>query len=696
MKLLINRIKACIKGQKRDFIHQNSRVIDFNAHYTASRITIIYFVLGVSWILLSDKILLLIFPDSIRRIALYQTLKGWSYMFLTAAILYFIIKQNIKIFETARIELKESYEELETTHEELIATEEELREKLKALNQSQSDLKQIEERYRLAIEGSNDGIWDWDLKNNTFVFDRTKVMLGYKPDEIENVQSQWFNLVHPSDLQNIERELKNHFEKKISHYRSEYRVLAKNGEYRWILSRGQSIWDQEGNLVRMAGSHTDITETKGTQERIRHLAYIDPVTGLYNRFYFIEQLEQELINCRKNGKNIAVLLLDLDDFKKTIDTLGHSYGDLLLHRVGEQIKACLDDTGTLCRFGGDEFVILKPIEGIRDAVSLADKILESFKMGLLIKDYESFVSTSIGLAVSPFHGTDAEGLLKNVEVAMYEAKEKGKNCYYVFNDRLKTDFMEKAKLETDLRHAIDKKELIVYYQPKIDLRTNEVVGGEALIRWLHPLKGLIGPSHFISLAEENGMIRALGEWVLREVCRQNKKWQESGLKLIPLAVNISARQFQQKDLVKTIRQILTEVNLEPHWLELEVTETVAMQDLKYTIRILNELRKMNISIALDDFGTGYSSLNYLKHLPINTVKIDKSFVHDIHEDSNEAIIADAIISMAHGMRLTVTAEGVETREQLIQLKKKHCDFAQGYYFYKPIPPEDFEILLRKS
>lgn len=214
MKLLINRIKACIKGQKRDFIHQNSRVIDFNAHYTASRITIIYFVLGVSWILLSDKILLLIFPDSIRRIALYQTLKGWSYMFLTAAILYFIIKQNIKIFETARIELKESYEELETTHEELIATEEELREKLKALNQSQSDLKQIEERYRLAIEGSNDGIWDWDLKNNTFVFDRTKVMLGYKPDEIENVQSQWFNLVHPSDLQNIERELKNHFEKK--------------------------------------------------------------------------------------------------------------------------------------------------------------------------------------------------------------------------------------------------------------------------------------------------------------------------------------------------------------------------------------------------------------------------------------------------------------------------------------------------
>lgn len=695
MKLLLNKTRTFMRSLRREWGNiRYYKNFDLNAHYTATKITVFYLFIGTLWVMLSDKLLVLFFADSFAKLTLFQTIKGWGYVLMTAAILFFTIRRNIIIFENARKELKESYEELETTHEELIAAEEELRDKLRALNKSEGDLRQIEERYRLAIEGSNDGIWDWDLKNNTFVFDRTKIMLGYRVDEVENIQSEWFNLVHPDDLHNIERELQNHFLKKDAYYRSEYRVLAKNGKYRWVLSRGQSIWDQEGNLIRMAGSHTDVTESKAIQEKIRRLAYFDPITGLYNRFYFLEQLELELTNCKVNNSNIGILLLDLDNFKNTIDTLGHSYGDLLLHRVGELIENCIDKKATLYRFGGDEFVILlKNIDGIREAMVVADEILECFKLGLVIKDYESFVSSSIGIALAPLHGTDAETLLKNVEVAMYEAKEKGKNCYHIFNDKLKTDFMEKAKLENELRYAIEKKQLLVHYQPKIDLGTNKIVGGEALVRWLHPTRGMIAPGEFISLAEENGMIRALGEWVLREVCQQNKIWQNNGLTSIPLAVNISARQFQQKDLVKTIKQILSETDLAPQWLELEVTETVAMQDLKYTIRILNELRRMNISIALDDFGTGYSSLNYLKHLPINTVKIDKSFVHDICEDSSEAMIADAIIAMAHGMKLTVTAEGIETEEQLIQLKKKCCDFAQGYYFYKPIPPEEFELLL---
>lgn len=697
MKALVGKVintYRTIIPRKKSKINSDNQDIDVSS--SAYKITLVYLLFGVLWILLSDKVILAL-TDSIQLFTLAQMIKGWFYVIVTAFILFTMIRRNNTAFDTSNKKLKESYEELEATYEELIAAEEELREKLGALNKSEQNLKLIEERYRLAVEGSNDGIWDWDVESGAFIFERSKVMLGYGINELHNLRQEWYKLVHPEDIENLEYQLQCFFDQKTQYYRSEYRVRAKDGSYRWILSRGQSIRDANGSVIRMAGSHTDITENKLGEEKIRRAAYYDSITGLRNRYCFMEQLQIELDHAKVKEESVGILLLDLDNFKKTIDTLGHSYGDLLLKRVAELLQGCIGSNSSLYRFGGDEFIVLsRNISNVKNAIREAGNVLNCFKSGLIIQDYESFVTVSIGIALSPQHGAEVETLLKNAEVAMYEAKERGKNCYHLFNDSLQINLLEKTKLENDLRYAIEKEELILHYQPKIDLFTHRVVGGEALIRWLHPTKGMIPPIEFITIAEENGMIGALGEWVLKEVCKQNKIWQDKGYTPMPIAVNISARQFQQKDLVKSIKRILSDTQLEGKWLEIEVTETIAMQDLKYTIRILNELRKMGIAISLDDFGTGYSSLNYLKHLPIDTVKIDKSFVHDICKDSSAAVIADAIVTMAHGMELTVTAEGIETEEQLNQLKKKSCDYAQGYLFYKPIPPNEFEVIIKQN
>ncbi|MBZ4646945.1 MAG: polar amino acid transport system substrate-binding protein [Petroclostridium sp.] len=427
------------------------------------------------------------------------------------------------------------------------------------------------------------------------------------------------------------------------------------------------------------------------------MAYYDSLTGLPNRTSLMERLNDALVRARRDNHMVSVIFLDLDNFKTINDTLGHTFGDLLLKNVGEMLQRYLGEGNTVARLGGDELVLLQPrIYSVDDVLKIVVKIVEALQHPWILDDREFYITTSIGIALYPDHGQDAQTLLKNADTAMYYAKELGKNTYQLFNQSMNTKILQRLEMESNLRHALERNEFTVYYQPQIDVGTGKIIGAEALIRWIHPTMGFVPPMDFIPLAEETGLIVPISEWLLRTACIQNKKWQESGLPPICMAVNLSARQFQQQNLVEMISSLLQETALEQQWLELEITESIAMKDLDYTILVLKRLKEMGIHISLDDFGTGYSSLNYLKRLPINTLKIDKSFVHDITANSNEEAIAKALISLAHSMKLTIVAEGVETEEQFAFLKEQKCDRVQGYLFSKPLPVDEFEKLLRQQ
>jgi polar amino acid transport system substrate-binding protein len=390
----------------------------------------------------------------------------------------------------------------------------------------------------------------------------------------------------------------------------------------------------------------------------------------------------------------GLIYLDLDNFKNVNDTLGHAFGDLLLKNVAELLKKHVNKGDIVSRLSGDEFAIIIPkLHSLEKVNTLVAKIKDEFQNPFLLSNSEVYITVSMGIVVYPTDGEDMLTLLKKADTAMYCAKEKGKNSYEFYLPEMNIKVMEKLKLQNDLRRALKNNEFVVYYQPQVSMETCEIVGFEALVRWFHPVDGLIPPFKFIPEAEEMGIITDIGEFVLRTACIQNKRWQELGYSPKYMAVNLSARQFQQKNLSKVIEDVLAETQLDPKWLELEITESICMNDLKFTIDLLNKFTEMGVTIALDDFGTGYSSLNYLKKLPIQSLKIDKSFVDNITSDDKELAIAKAITTLAHTLNLSIVAEGVETEEQLSVLKDLNCDKAQGYLFSKPLPAEEIEPLL---
>lgn len=642
----------------------------------------------------SDQLLQIAAQD-FQKLLRLSIMKGWTFLMITGIMLYFLIGRSFKKGEYWMEKLLQSYEELEAVHEELIATEEDLQEKYQALQKSEEALRISEERYRLAMEGTNDGIWDHDMvETNCFVFTRTKEMLGYEDHEIENTLEGWKGLVHPEDLGETMDAIQAYLSRKVSFYEKEYRLRAKSGEYRWILSRGKAIWDADGKPIRMVGSHKDITDQKMAAKKIYQLAYYDSLTGLPNRAIFEEHLSRALKEANGAGEMAALIYLDLDNFKTVNDTLGHAFGDLLLKNVGNSLERRLGEQGIVTRLGGDEFaILLSRVLNRGEVVSVVENILNSFQNPWIVDDREFYITTSIGITIYPEDGQDSHALFKNADTAMYSAKECGKNNYRFYTADMNQRIVEKLEMSNSLRRALERNEFSIYYQPQIDLQSGKIVGLEALVRWTHPTMGAVPPGKFIPIAEETGLIMSIGEWVLRTACSQNKKWQDAGYPLLCVAVNLSARQFQQQDLVEMIQGIMQEYHLEPQWLELEITESLAMKDLEHTIKILHKLRDLGIKIALDDFGTGYSSLNYLKQLPIHTLKIDKSFVNDITEGSNEKAIAKSLIALAHSMNLIVTAEGIETNEQRIFLQNQSCDKAQGYLFSRPLPADEIEKLL---
>jgi diguanylate cyclase (GGDEF)-like protein len=469
------------------------------------------------------------------------------------------------------------------------------------------------------------------------------------------------------------------------------------------MKAGAQDYVMKDNLTRLCPAIArELREVEVRRDReraeatVEHQAHYDLLTNLPNRNTFHDRLTVALAQAGRNRKMLAVLFVDLDRFKTIVDTLGHTIGDQLLRSVAERLGASLEAGDTLARLGGDEFVILLPqINRADRAVRVAQRVLEAIKPPFLFDSHELHVTMSIGITLYPYDGEDADTLLKNADTALYRAKEQGRNNYQLYTPAMNARAFERLALENSLRKALERNEFSLYYQPQVHMLTGAIVGIEAVLRWQHPDLGIVYPSEFISIAEETGLIGPLGEWVIRTACVQNQDWQKMGLPPMTMAVNLSARQFQQQDLVQNVARILKETDLDPRWLEMEITEGIAMQNADYTNVLLRGLKDMGVRVALDDFGTGYSSLSYLKKFPIDTLKIDQSFVRDLIIDPNDAAIANAVIVLAHSLKLKVVAEGVETREQEAFLREHQCDTYQGFLFSNPLPADSFEMLLRK-
>jgi diguanylate cyclase (GGDEF)-like protein/PAS domain S-box-containing protein len=516
-----------------------------------------------------------------------------------------------------------------------------------------------------------------------YASDACRRLLGYEPSEL--VGRLFFDFVFEADRDEV---------RYLSGLINEsgpttfaYRVEKKDGSLVWFETTSRSVRDAvTGEIREIVGVSRDVTERKRVEEHIEYQAYHDALTGLPNRRLFRDRLTVALAHARRLKHPLAVMFLDLDRFKLVNDTLGHSVGDELLKSVAVRLQAALREEDSVARMGGDEFtVLLGDLKTTDDAAKIAQKVLDTVAQPLIIDDTELFLTTSIGIAIFPSDGDTAEELLANADRAMYRAKDAGRSSYQMFTPAMNSRAVERLSLESDLRHAVDRNELELYYQPQINIASGRITGVEALVRWNRPGFGVVGPKDFIPVAEETRLIVPMGEWVLREACRQAKEWQNGGSPGFRMAVNLSPRQFQHSDLPQLIASALERSGLAPGDLELEITESLAMQNTTRTIATLHRLREMGVQIAIDDFGTGHSSLNYLRSFPIDSVKIDQEFVQEIEASAADRAIVSAVIGMARGLRLRVTAEGVETDRQLEFLREQGCEEVQGFLFGEPVP-----------
>ena len=561
-------------------------------------------------------------------------------------------------------------------------------------------LRVSEERYALAAQGANDGLWDWNLADNVVYFSpRWKIMLGYQEAEIGGGPEEWLDRIHVADRERVKDEIAEHQRGLTPHFESENRVQHKDGSFRWMLSRGLAVHDASGKASRMAGSQTDITGGK----------IADALTGLPNRLLFIDRLVRLIEHTRRHKDYLfAVLFLDLDGFKMINDSLGHVVGDQLLIGVANRLGNCLrvSDTVTriekpftLARLGGDEFtILLDQVKDPNDAALVAERLMNTLAEPFILDGRTIFTSISIGIALSSIGYDNPEDLLRDADTAMYRAKSLGKARYAVFDLDMRASVIARLQLETDLRSALEREEFQNFYQPIVCLDSGRITGFEALLRWQHPTRGLLQPLDFIPVAEETGIIREIGWWNLQKACRQISAWNACRNASSPLtmSVNVSAKQFLQPNLAAEIGKLLREVGLPPDTLKLEITESTVMADPSAAIEMLLQIKSLGVQLSIDDFGTGYSSLSYLHRFPLDTLKIDRSFTKAIGQGGDSMEIVRTILPMANSLRLNVIAEGVETAEQLAILRKLRCEYAQGYYFSKPVTADEAGALLGKN
>jgi diguanylate cyclase (GGDEF)-like protein/PAS domain S-box-containing protein len=558
-------------------------------------------------------------------------------------------------------------------------------------------LRESEERYALAARGANDGLWDWDLlTNRTYYSPRWKSMLGWEEHEISDDPDEWFRRIHPDDVDRVRADIASHLEEQTPHYEDEYRVLHRDGNYLWMLGRGIAVRNGNGKAYRMAGSQTDITRGK----------VVDVLTGLPNRVLFMDRLSRSFERARRRkDKTLALIFLDLDSFKLINDSLGHLIGDQLLVAIAGRLEATVRSSDSVARFGrnhtiarlgGDEFtILLEDIYSALDVTRVAERIASDLAIPFMIGGQELFPTASIGIALYNPSYQNPEELLRDADIAMYSAKALGKGRYEIFDANMRANTIARLQLETELRRGIERKEFENYYQVIVSLTTGKIWGFEALLRWKHATRGIVTPAEFIPVAEETGLIVPIGQWVLESACQQMRIWQARYVNDPPLliSVNLSARHFLQSDLVQQCRAVLYETQLSNSSLNLEVTESAMIPDPETAIELMYQLKSLGIKISVDDFGTGYSSLSYLHRFPLDSLKIDRSFISRIMEDDE---IVRTILTLGRNLGLRVIAEGVETAEQVAKLRELGCEYAQGFYFSVPVNAQEATDLLAEE
>lgn len=553
-------------------------------------------------------------------------------------------------------------------------------------------LQESEERWGFALEGSNQGVWDINLQSNQiFLSSRCKEMLGYAENQISNSLDDWTKLIHPDDLPCLLSARSEALNGSIKSFENEHRKLTISGQWKWIQVKGMVVQrDEQGEPLRMIGTYTDISERKKIEAEVLHLAHFDRITGLPNRTLFLDRLNQEIKKSNRTNNPLAIMMLDLDHFKEVNDIQGHQKGDLVIQLIANRLLNCVRDTDTVARLGGDEFMlIITDLNEISNLNNIAKKILESVAEPCLIEDEIAYVTASIGITLYPNDSTNTDALLKYADQAMYDAKGSGRNRYSYFTPFMQKAAIEKVSLTNQLRQALAKNEFRLVYQPIVDINSLKVHKAEALIRWCRSDNEIISPALFIPLAEETGQIVEIGEWVFKQVASAIKLSREKIHPEFQISINKSPVQFKMNsESHSSWFEHLKYLGLPGNSLVVEITEGLLLDKNDNLVRQFNDLKENGIQIALDDFGTGYSSLSYLKQYDIDYIKIDQIFVKNLAPDSEDLILCEAIIVMAHKLKMQVIAEGVETLQQLELLKSAGCDYAQGYYFSKPIPLDD--------
>ena len=565
-----------------------------------------------------------------------------------------------------------------------------LKEADKELRRSEALLSEAQSIARL-------GSWELNLQTGKAVWSKEEFgLLGYERTETEGSYERFKDSLHPDDRERVLREMQRAINGEVDRFVAEHRVQRRDGGIRHVLERGRVFFGKDGTPLRMVGTTLDVSERKQFEDHIRQLADYDPLTQLPNRNLFYDRCSHAIARARREGSRMALLFLDLDHFKDINDSLGHPAGDAVLVRVAKALLAELREEDTVARLGGDEFTIL--IEDVADLNAVGEvaaKLLRLFESPFHLAPYQLGITTSIGIALYPEDGADVTSLLGNADAAMYHAKSAGRNNYQFYTQELTSKALERVRLESALRKAIDTEALCVHYQPQFSITTGELVGLEALLRWNDPDSGPVAPDRFLPVAEETGLIVPIGTWVLRTACAQARQWLDVGLAFQWVAVNLSATQIQQSNLVETVSRVLHDTGLPARFLELEITETSVMSRTGAAIGILEQITALGVGLAVDDFGTGYSSLSHLKRLPIRRLKIDRSLIRDLPDDPDDVAIASAILALAKSLQLMVTAEGVENDQQRAFLAEKGCHHAQGCLYSPAVPANELLATVRR-
>ena len=563
-----------------------------------------------------------------------------------------------------------------------------------ARRRTEKALQESEQRFRQLVAMSSDWYWEQDANlRYTSVTGGMSAKGGIQAESLLG-QTTWERVPGMFESEWGQQHIAQ-LEARQPFMNLEYEALDDAGVRRWYAINGEPLFDDLGHFLGYRGTGTDITERKQAEQRVHHVAHHDALTGLPNRSLLQDRLGQAVAYANRTNLPVWVMLIDLDRFKFVNDSMGHKAGDVLLMTIAARLRSALRDTDTVARLSGDEFVVLlseHPDHPL--APHIVQRVMDSVARPVMLGSTEFFVTCSVGVAVYPLHDAQPESLIEHADIAMYRAKKLGRNNFQFYTPVMNEEALERVKIESALRNALERNEFVLHYQPQVHLGSGEIVGMEALIRWRHPELGMVAPNRFIGVAEETGLIVPIGAWVMRTACAQNMAWQQAGLGSLRVAVNLSARQFGAADLVPSLEAVLADTGLAPACLEIELTESLFMSDITPAVETLHRIKALGVNLSIDDFGTGYSSLSYLSRFPIDVLKIDRSFVSDIGLDASESPIVASIITLAHNLKLAVIAEGVETAGQLDYLRRMGCDEMQGYYFSRPLPAEEFEQLLR--